>query len=383
MSQVDATVVDDALKNRVHAVEEHADEASRVGELPSPLNLIGNTPLIRLHPLEQLVERKVEIYGKAEWFNPGGSVKDRPALWMILEGERSGELTPGKIILDSTSGNTGIAYALIGAVKGYRVRLVVPGNVSEERKRLLMAYGAEIIYSDPLKGSDGAIELAHEIYDRDPELYFMPDQYNNPANPLAHYETTAPEILRDTQGRITHFIAGLGTSGTFMGTAKRLKEVNPDVYAIAVQPDSGLHGLEGLKHMPSAIVPGIYDPEFPDEQIYVRTEDAYDMMRWLARYGILVGQSSGAALVATLQVAQRIKSDDAVIVVMLPDSGDRYLSTGIFDSVEESYICLRHLREIARRIGAQDIQRPGEMPTAITARAKRKGIIPPECKRCI
>jgi cysteine synthase B len=298
----------------------------------NPLDLIGNTPLLRLTKVEELLgNRRVEIYAKAEWFNPGGSVKDRPALWMVLDGERRGLLTPDKTILDSTSGNTGIAYALIGAVKGYRVKLVVPANASMERKRILAAYGAEVIYSDPLKGSDGAIELARQIYEENPDAYFMPDQYNNPANPQAHYETTGVEIWEQTQGRVTHFVAGIGTSGTLMGTGRRLREFNPDIKIIAVEPDSGFHGIEGLKHMPTAIKPSIYDPEFHDEKISVRTEDAYEAVRWLAREcGLLVGQSSGAALVGVIEVAKRLR--EGVIVTVFPDSGDRYLSTRVWDA---------------------------------------------------
>lgn len=296
------------------------------------LSLIGNTPLLRLTKVEELLGKKgLEIYAKAEWFNPGGSVKDRPALWMILDGERKGLLTPNKTILDSTSGNTGIAYALIGAVKGYKVKLVVPANASEERKRILDAYGAEVIYSDPLRGSDGAIELAHRIYDENPDAYFMPDQYNNPANPQAHYETTGVEVWKQTNGCITHFVAGIGTSGTLMGTGKRLKEFNSDIKIIAVEPDSGFHGIEGLKHMETAIKPGIYDPNFHDEKISVRTEDAYEAVRWLAREcGLLVGPSSGAALVGVIETAKRLK--EGVIVTVFPDSGDRYLSYRLWES---------------------------------------------------
>lgn len=298
----------------------------------NPLALIGNTPLLRLTKVEELLGKKgIEIYAKAEWFNPGGSVKDRPALWMILDGERKGLLTPDKTILDSTSGNTGIAYALIGAVKGYKVRLVVPANASEERKRILAAYGAEVIYSDPLKGSDGAIELAHRIYDENPDAYFMPDQYNNPANPKAHYETTGVEIWEQTNGNITHFVAGIGTSGTLMGTGKRLKEFNPDIKVIAVEPDSGFHGIEGLKHMETAIKPGIYEPDFHDAKIPVRTEDAYEAVIWLSREcGLFVGPSSGAALVGAIELAKRLK--EGVIVTIFPDSGDRYLSYRLWES---------------------------------------------------
>lgn len=293
------------------------------------LNCIGNTPLLRISRITADLAG-VEIYAKAEWFNPGGSVKDRPALRMILEGERQGLLTRDKIIIDSTSGNTGIAYAMIGAIKGYRVQLVVPGNVSFERKRILDAYGASVIYSDPLEGSDGAARVAHEIYDRDPEKYFMPDQYNNPFNWIAHYETTGPEIIRQTDGRVTHFVAGIGTSGTLMGTGRRLKEYNPAIKVIAVEPAMPLHGLEGLKHMPTAKKPGIWDPNFPDRILSVETEDAYAMVKRLGREeGLFVGLSSGAAMVAALEVARALER--GVVVVIFPDGGDKYLSTRLWE----------------------------------------------------
>jgi len=295
----------------------------------SVLEQIGNTPLLRFVNLTQGLGR-VEIYGKAEWFNPGGSVKDRPALRMIEEGERAGALTRDKIILDSTSGNTGIAYALIGTVKGYQVELVVPRNVSRERQRMLQAYGANVIYTDPLEGSDGAIREAHRRYAANPEKYFMPDQYNNPANWRAHYDTTGPEIIQQTQGRVTHFIAGVGTSGTLMGTGRRLREHNPNIQIVAVQPFEELHGIEGLKHMDTAIVPSIWDERFPDVKIPVATEDAYAMARSLAREeGIFVGQSAGAAVWAALQLAQQLS--EAVIVAILPDAGDRYFSTTLWE----------------------------------------------------
>jgi cysteine synthase B len=289
---------------------------------------IGNTPLLRVHLFD--AERPgVEIYAKAEFMNPGGSVKDRPALRMIEEAERSGELTPDKVILDSTSGNTGIAYAMIGAAKGYRVRLVMPTNVSEERKQLVQAYGAEIIYSDALEGSDGAILEARRLRDADHDLYYMPDQYNNPNNWRAHYDGTGLEIWEQTGGRITHFIAGLGTSGTFVGTTRRLKELNPAVVCVSVEPDSPWHGLEGLKHMDSSIVPGIYDAGLADENIGVATEDAYAVARELARTeGILTGHSSGAALWAARELAGRLRS--GVIVIVCADGGDRYLSSGLY-----------------------------------------------------
>src|SRR5512133_656365 len=248
----------------------------------SIVDLIGNTPLIRLSAFEAGL-RNVELYAKAEWKNPGGSVKDRPALRMIQDGERSGVLTRDKIILDATSGNTGIAYAMIGAAKGYRVRLCLPQNASMERKRILKAYGAEIIFTDPAEGSDGAIRKCKEIYAEDPHLYFYPDQYGNPANWQAHYKTTAVEILEQTHRRITHFVACMGTSGTCMGTTRRLKEELPHVMCYSAQPSSGFHGLEGLKHMPTAIVPPIYDPEIPDGNFWIETEDAHRMVRWVAR----------------------------------------------------------------------------------------------------
>jgi S-sulfo-L-cysteine synthase (O-acetyl-L-serine-dependent) len=308
--------------------------AERVGRrnpraVNSVLEQIGNTPLLRFVNITKEFDR-VEIYGKAEWFNPGGSVKDRPALRMIEEGERSGALTRDKVILDSSSGNTGIAYALIGAVKGYRVELAVPRNVSWERKRILQAYGAHVIYTDPLAGSDGAIREAHRRYEADPEKYFMPDQYNNPANWQAHYDTTGPEIIEQTKARISHFVAGVGTSGTLMGTGRRLREFNPRIQIVAVLPAEDLHGIEGLKHMETAIVPGIWDEHFPDLKLAVRTEDAYEMARRLAlAEGILVGQSAGAAVYAALELARQIS--EGVIVTILPDAGDRYFSTGLWE----------------------------------------------------
>jgi len=271
----------------------------------------------------------VAVYAKAEFMNPGGSVKDRPALRMIVEGERSGQLTHDKVIMDSTSGNTGIAYAMIGAAKHYHVKLVMPSNVSNERRELVAAYGAEVVYSDALEGSDGAIRLVREIYAADPDRYFMPDQYNNDANWRAHYDGTGPEIWEQTEGSITHLVAGLGTSGTFMGTSRRLKELNPAVQCISVQPAEPWHGLEGLKHMPTSIVPGFYDPALADENIGVETESAYDIARTLAREeGILAGHSSGAALWAAREVARR--EGTGVIVTVLADGGDRYISTGLY-----------------------------------------------------
>jgi S-sulfo-L-cysteine synthase (O-acetyl-L-serine-dependent) len=291
--------------------------------------LVGNTPLLRLRHIAAQ-SSNVEIYAKAEWFNPGGSVKDRPALSMILDGERTGKLTPGKTILDATSGNTGIAYAWIGAGRGYNVKLALPQNASEERKRILKSYGAELVLTSPLEGSDGAIREARRLYSENPDLYFYPDQYNNEANWKAHYETTALEIWQQTAGRVTHFIAGLGTSGTFVGTTRRLKELNPDIRAISFQPDSPFHGLEGLKHMESAIVPGIYDPGIADESYEINTEQAHEYTRKLGkREGLLVGVSSGAALACALKVAEKIES--GVIVTVFPDAGDKYLSERFWD----------------------------------------------------
>ncbi len=289
----------------------------------SLLDLIGNTPLIKL---TNLVENpRAEIYGKAEWANPGGSVKDRPALKMILEGERTGALTRDKIIIDATSGNTGIAYAMIGAARGYHVKLCLPKNASEERKRILQAHGAELVLTDPLSGSDGAILAVREIVAADPDKYFYPDQYNNPANWRAHYETTGVEIFEQTGGRITHFVAGLGTSGTFTGVGRRLRELKPGVKLISMQPDSPFHGLEGLKHMETAIVPGIYDPALADEKIEISTEETHAMIKQLARgAGWFVGISSAANVVAAMKVARRI--DEGVIVTILPDNGSKYLS---------------------------------------------------------
>ncbi|MDR0359794.1 MAG: cysteine synthase family protein [bacterium] len=291
---------------------------------------VGNTPLL---PIRLFQDRypELEVYAKAEWFNPGGSVKDRAALAMIEDGECTRALTPQKTIIDSTSGNTGIAYALIGAAKGYRVKLVMPGNVSEERKQLVTAYGAEAAYSDPMEGSDGAIRLCHELLTEEPDRYFYPDQYSNPANPLAHYSGTAVEILGQTPSPITHFVAGLGTTGTFVGTARRLKEHDPRITAIAVQPDESFHGLEGLKHLPTAIVPDIWESSLADEVWGAPTEGSYALARRLARTeGLLVGHSSGAVLWAIEQLAARVRR--GVVVTVFPDSGDRYLTTGLYQS---------------------------------------------------
>ena len=309
---------------------------ANVSPIPAParsraeslLSTIGNTPLIRLEKIPAEFPG-IEILGKAEYFNPGGSVKDRSALNMVLDGERSGKLNHSRIILDSTSGNTGIAYAMIGAYRGYRVRLVLPGNASEERKRILKAYGAEMIFSDPGEGSDGAIRMVRKIYEADPDLYFYPDQYNNPANWLAHYNGTALEILAQTDGRITHFVACMGTSGTFMGNSRRFHEELPYVKCISAQPSSGFHGLEGLKHMPTAIVPGIYDPHVADDNVWIETEDAYAMCRRIAREeALLVGISSGANLVAARKLGQQLveRGEHGVIVTVLCDGAYKYLS---------------------------------------------------------
>lgn len=295
---------------------------------PGITRLVGNTPLLRVRLFEREFPR-VEVYAKAEWFNPGGSVKDRAALAMIEDGERRGALTRDKTLIDSTSGNTGIAYALVGSAKGYRVKLVMPGNVSAERKALVTAYGAEIVYSDAGEGSDGAIRMVREIVSSSPDEFFYPDQYSNPANPRAHYGGTAVEILEQTAGRVTHFIAGLGTTGTFVGTSRRLKEHDPSIRTIAVQPEDSFHGLEGLKHLPTAITPGIWDPSVADEVWGCPTEPAYDLAREVARTeGLLVGHSSGAALWAVRKLVATIR--EGVVVTVFPDSGDRYLSTGLY-----------------------------------------------------
>jgi len=295
----------------------------------SLLEAIGNTPLLPLSRRFGTWPPGVEIYLKAEWFNPGGSVKDRPARQIIVDAERDGRLTSERTILDSSSGNAGIAYAMIGAARGYRVHLVVPANISAERRDILQAYGAEVEYSDALEGSDGAILVARRRALDAPERYFYADQYNNPSNPRAHYETTGPEIFAQTGGRVTHFVAGLGTSGTLVGAGRRLQELRAPVQIVAVEPDSAVHGLEGLKHMATAIVPGIYDPSVHHRKIPMRTDVAYETTRRLAREaGLLVGPSSGAAVAAALEVAGGLRA--GVIVVLCPDGGDRYLSTAVW-----------------------------------------------------
>lgn len=291
----------------------------------SVLELIGNTPLVSFKHVAAELAPRVRVFAKAEWYNPGGSVKDRAALNMILDGERRGLLTRDKTIIDATSGNTGIAYAMIAAERGYRVKLALPKNASIERKQSLEAYGAELILTDPTGGTDVAQKYVRALVDEDPEKYFYPDQYNNDANWRAHYETTAPEIWRQTAGQVTHFVTGLGTSGTFMGVTRRLKEYNPAIQCISMQPDGPLHGLEGLKHMETAIVPGIYDASVANDQVVVDTEHAQQMVLRLARAeGYLVGVSSGANLVAALQVARQLK--EGIVVTIFCDSAAKYLS---------------------------------------------------------
>ncbi len=329
-------------------------KASSIVEPPSPasrprirgsiLELVGNTPLLRLRRLEEGL-KGVRLYAKLEMFNPGGSVKDRPALQMILDGEASGALTKGKVILDSTSGNTGIAYAWIGAAKGYEVELVMPASASRERLAIVRSFGARVVLTDPAEGSDGAILEARRIHAERPDRYFKPDQYNNPSNPKAHYLRTAPEVWAQTRGEVTHFVSSIGTSGTLMGTGRRLKEFNPDVRVVEVEPQA-FHGIEGLKHMATSIVPGIYGEGFADEKVTVETEDAYEMTRWLAReLGVLCGQSSGAALWGALRVARGMEG--GVVVVIFPDGGDKYMSTRVWEWNQE-----RDAQAHRRQLGA-------------------------------
>src|SRR6266852_7218647 len=305
----------------------HAPEPAAPRPGQNLFDRIGNTPLLRFDQLTAHLPG-VTLLGKAEWHNPGGSVKDRAAAGIVAEGRRSGQFSPSKILLDATSGNTGIAYAMLGAAEGFPVTLCMPQNVSAERKRILSAYGADSIYTDPGDGSDGAIRAARELAARHPDLYFYADQYSNDANWLAHYHGTANEIWQQTEGQITHFVAMLGTSGTFMGTTRRLKELNPTIRCISLQPDSAFHGIEGAKHMASAIVPKIYDPKLANQDIGIATEDAYRMAIRLAREeGLLVGISAAAAVVGCLQVARQLKAGEAaVFVTILCDSGDKYLS---------------------------------------------------------
>ncbi|MGA2410052.1 MAG: PLP-dependent cysteine synthase family protein [Candidatus Binataceae bacterium] len=305
-------------------------ETAPIKRAQSVLDLIGNTPLLEITRLTQgLLRPSVRIFAKLEGFNPGGSVKDRPARKMIEIGLARGDLRPGKVILDSTSGNTGIALAMVGAAIGYPVELVMASNVSAERKKIIEAFGAKPIYSNPLEGSDGAIVLCREILERNPDRYFKPDQYNNEGNPLAHFETTGPEIWHQTGGGVTHFVACMGTSGTIMGTGRYLKSRNPAVKVIGVEPDDPMHGLEGLKHMASSIVPGIYHQTELDSRLEVSTEDAYDMVYALGQSeGVLVGQSSGAAMVAALKVACGLR--EGTVVTIFSDFGDKYLSTNLW-----------------------------------------------------
>ena len=301
----------------------------------SVLELIGNTPLLQITRLtEGLLRPGVSIFAKLEGFNPGGSVKDRPARKMLEVGLARGDLRPGKVIIDSSSGNTGIALAMIGATIGYPVELVMPANASRERKKILEAFGAKPIYSDQLEGSDGAIRLCRKIVAENPERYFKPDQYNNEANSLAHFETTGPEIWRQTEGRVTHFVATIGTSGTVMGTGRFLKSRNPNIKVIAVEPDDPMHGLEGLKYMAASIVPGIYHEDELDDKMPVSTEDAYEMVYALGQFeGLLVGQSSGAAMVAALKLARDLS--EGCVVTVFPDFGDKYLSTNLWIGWQE------------------------------------------------
>jgi cysteine synthase B len=296
------------------------------------LSQIGNTPLLDLSRFSRGlgVSPRVGVYAKAEWVNPSGSVKARAALWIVEDAERMGQLYPGKILIDSSSGNTGIAFAMIGAVKGYEVQLVMPANVSQERKALAHAYGAKLIESDPLEGSDGAIRLVRDMVARNPERYFYANQYNNPANWLAHYESTGPEIWQQSQGKITHFVAGLGTTGTFVGTGRYLKERNPRVQLIGLQPEDELSVIEGLKYLPTAITPAIYDASLADCNLGIDAEETWAMTRRLARQaGIFAGLSSGAAMVGAIQIAKEL--DEGVVVTLFPDDGSKYISLGLYD----------------------------------------------------
>ena len=302
------------LEQTYQSTDEHSIEAS-----------IGHTPLIRLQRITRDLPSGIELFAKAEHLNPGGSVKDRPALAMILGGERAGSLRPGMTILDATSGNTGIAYAMIGAARGYPVTLCLPKNASEQRKRILRTFGVNIVQTDPLQSTDGAQLTAREMFRKEPEKYFYPDQYNNDANWRAHYDGTAPEIWDQTNKRITHFITGLGTSGTFVGVARRLKMLNPEIRAVSMQPDLPIHGLEGLKHMATAMVPGIYDSSLADQNVEVSTEDGQRMAQRLAEEeGLFVGTSSGANVFAAVRLARSL-TQDAVVVTVLCDGGERYL----------------------------------------------------------
>src|SRR5438067_11482775 len=328
-SSKSAQVPDSMDKSR--AEWERVPDSHALGQ--RTLEHVGSTPLLRLEQVARDLPN-IQLLGKAEWMNPGGSVKDRAAANIVTEARAAGRLGPGKILLDSTSGNTGIAYAMIGAAQGFPVTLCMPENVSPERKRILFAYGANIVYTDPADGSDGSIRMARELYAREPEKYFYADQYSNDANWQAHYHGTAEEIWKQTGGRVTHFVATLGTSGTFVGTTRRLKELNPKIECISLQPDSPFHGLEGLKHMATAIVPRIYDPSLADRDIEIPTEAAYEAVKRLARTeGLLVGISAGAAMAGCLQIAAELhrRKQEAVIVTVFADSGDKYLSERFWD----------------------------------------------------
>src|ERR1700692_4420877 len=330
-----ATTFQSSRRSRADVSAEVGTEVVPTARALSVLDLIGNTPMLEITRLtEGLLRPGVRIFAKLEGFNPGGSVKDRAARKMIELGLTRGDLRPGKVILDSTSGNTGIALAMVGAALGYPVELVMASNVSRERKRIIEAYGAKIIFSDPMELSDGAIRLCRKIYAENPDRYYKPDQYNNEANSLAHFETTGPEIWHQTEGRVTHFLAAIGTSGTVMGTGRFLKSKNRDIKVIAVEPDDAMHGLEGLKHMASSIVPGIFHAEELDERMAVSTEDAYEMVYALGQIeGVLVGQSCGAALVAALRVARGLR--EGCVVTVFPDFGDKYLSTNLWIGWEQ------------------------------------------------
>ncbi len=306
-----------------------------IGNLPTVAaaqrleELIGHTPLVAFQRITAHLPAYVQIYTKAEWTNPGGSVKDRAALNIIRTAERDGKLRPGMTLVDSTSGNTGIAYAMLGAARGIKVKLFLPSNVSAERIDVLKAYGVDLVFTDPLEGSDGAIRAVRELVTREPDAYFYADQYSNPANWLAHYETTGVEIWEQTDGAVTHFVAGLGTSGTLMGVGRRLKDYNPAVQIISLQPDSPFHGLEGLKHMPTAIKPGIYDPDLADRNLEISTDDTYAMALRLAREeGLMVGISSATAMLGSLMIAEEAAAggEPAVIVTLFPDNAAKYVS---------------------------------------------------------
>jgi cysteine synthase B len=312
-------------RNHYYANHQHP----QTGDL---LSRVGNTPLLDLSDFARGlgVSPRVGVYAKAEWMNPSGSVKARAALWIVRDAERSGELYPGKVLIDSSSGNTGIAFAMIGAIKGYQVHLVMPANVSQERKALAHAYGAKLIESDPLEGSDGAIRLVRELVANEPDRYFYANQYNNPANWLAHYESTGPEIWQQTEGKITHFVCGLGTTGTFVGTGRYLRAQNPNVQVVALQPEDELSVIEGLKYLPTAILPAIYDPTLVDRHIGIDADETWAMTRRLARQaGLFVGLSSGAAMAGAIEVASTL--EEGVVVTLLPDDGSKYISLGLFD----------------------------------------------------